>query len=108
MAVHWYGHNPDEFIKYLQAWHDEFKITIWVTEFACEVGPFLINLSFNFMSIYRILRLQGVQMSMDLLRPLRRSWKRLRGLNTIVHLVSISVETGCISTDFCDQWFPKT
>lgn len=35
IAVHWYGTDHTEFVKYLQLWHDTFGKPLWVTEFAC-------------------------------------------------------------------------
>jgi hypothetical protein len=39
IALHWYGFDANEFIKYLQMWYAEFGRPIWVTEFACTGFP---------------------------------------------------------------------
>jgi len=36
LAIHWYGTSPQEFIKYIQDFHDTFGLPIWPTEFACQ------------------------------------------------------------------------
>jgi hypothetical protein len=36
LALHWYGTDPQEFIKYLQDFHSTFNLPIWPTEFACQ------------------------------------------------------------------------
>jgi hypothetical protein len=36
VALHWYGTDPQEFIKYLQDFHSTFNLPIWPTEFACQ------------------------------------------------------------------------
>ena len=37
MAVHCYATDPQTVINYLTDLHNTFGMTIWVTEFACEV-----------------------------------------------------------------------
>ncbi|PPQ77341.1 hypothetical protein CVT25_010923 [Psilocybe cyanescens] len=36
VAVHWYGNSAQQFIQYVQKFHDTFGKDIWVTEFACQ------------------------------------------------------------------------
>ncbi|KAF9008876.1 glycosyl hydrolase catalytic core-domain-containing protein [Cyathus striatus] len=36
IALHWYGTDPQEFITYLQDFHNTFNLPIWPTEFACQ------------------------------------------------------------------------
>ncbi|KAH9482862.1 hypothetical protein JR316_0004962 [Psilocybe cubensis] len=36
MALHWYGTNPQDFIKYVENFHNVFQRDIYVTEFACQ------------------------------------------------------------------------
>jgi hypothetical protein len=36
MAIHFYGTDPQEMIKYIQDMHETFGMDIWVTEYACQ------------------------------------------------------------------------
>lgn len=36
IALHWYGTNATEFIRYIVDFHDTFQLPIWVTEWACH------------------------------------------------------------------------
>ncbi|TFK43346.1 glycosyl hydrolase catalytic core-domain-containing protein [Crucibulum laeve] len=36
LALHWYGTDAQEFIKYVTDFHTTFNLPIWVTEFACQ------------------------------------------------------------------------
>jgi hypothetical protein len=38
MAIHYYGTQASAFEAYVTKFHDLFGITIWVTEFACQVS----------------------------------------------------------------------
>ncbi|KAG8685740.1 hypothetical protein FRC11_010149, partial [Ceratobasidium sp. 423] len=36
VALHWYGNIADEFIAYLDDFHNAFQLPIWVTEYSCQ------------------------------------------------------------------------
>jgi O-glycosyl hydrolase len=36
ISVHWYGTDPQQFIKYCEDFHTTFGKDLWVTEFACQ------------------------------------------------------------------------
>jgi O-glycosyl hydrolase len=36
LALHWYGVDPAQLTKYLQDFHDQFNMPIWLTEVGCQ------------------------------------------------------------------------
>ncbi|CAE7187980.1 unnamed protein product [Rhizoctonia solani] len=36
LALHWYGNVAQEFITYLEDFHNTFQLPIWVTEYSCQ------------------------------------------------------------------------
>ena len=37
MALHWYGTDVGNFIAYINDYHYTFNLSVWVTEWACQV-----------------------------------------------------------------------
>jgi len=36
IPLHWYDVSADNFIKYVESFHNEFGIDLWITEYACQ------------------------------------------------------------------------
>jgi hypothetical protein len=36
IPLHWYDTDPNNFIQYVESFHDAFGIDIWITEYACQ------------------------------------------------------------------------
>ncbi|KAK1924870.1 glycosyl hydrolase catalytic core-domain-containing protein [Papiliotrema laurentii] len=36
VAIHWYDVDPQNFIQYVENFHNEFGLDIWITEYACQ------------------------------------------------------------------------